>query len=118
MEEKRDYPSIENSTKYLSAASDPNTALQNECASKELNIIKSGNCDKFFNYVNSRLSHRTAIAPILNEAGELLSEDYSKAESFSSYFSQICTVDNGILPVQIEPVSCASEKACIQSIDT
>jgi len=59
---KRGFPSTESSSNYLSATAALNTAVQNESAPRELNVIKSCNIGTFYKFVNCRLSHKSGIA--------------------------------------------------------
>jgi len=101
----------------LSATAALNTVLQNESTSRELNVIKWCNIGRFYKCTNCRLSHKSGIASVFNHEGDLCITDSSKAESFSSYFSAVYTIDNGLLPSSdnfpIKPIAMlASDSHC------
>jgi Reverse transcriptase (RNA-dependent DNA polymerase)/Endonuclease-reverse transcriptase len=95
---KRRSPTIINIGKYKKCTIDLNAAIAAEAARLELNILRSGNIGSFFKHVNSRLNHKTGIAPISNSAGCIVFSDHEKAEAFNEYFAGVGTVDNGVFP--------------------
>ena len=71
-------------------------------ANEEFAIINSGNLGRFYKHVNCRIHHKSGIAPIKHTSGQLLTADSDKAEAFSSYFSEIGVIDDGLLPPSAE----------------
>ena len=69
---KRSSPTNINVKKYNTATVTLNAALLDEAASKELKIIKSGNIGQFYKHVNSRLHHKSGIAPLMKPGGTIL----------------------------------------------
>jgi hypothetical protein len=86
---KRNSPPLANKDDYSAVTRALKTALVNEEATKELKIIKSGNLGILYGHINSRLNHKTGIAPLINQAGQLLTSNRDK---------DIFTIDNGFLP--------------------
>ena len=64
----------------------------------ERNIIQSGNLGQFYKHINSRLNHRSGIAPLLNSDGVLATNDLDKANILNLTFASFGTVDNGNIP--------------------
>jgi hypothetical protein len=102
---RRSDPSVLNDDNYKAICVKVKDALFDEQASAESKIISSGDSGKFFNYINSRINHKTGISPILNSAGEIVFTDTEKAECFSSHFSNIGIIDNNVLPAEWSPRS-------------
>lgn len=100
-QQKRNNPSPLNKERYVAVTKALKLALANEEAAKELNIIKSGNLGLLYGHINSRLNHKTGIAPLINPAGQLLTSDKDKADLLNDFFVEIGTTDNGVLPHQI-----------------
>lgn len=95
---KRSSLLVKDNDKYKAVTTALNDALVHEAASKELNIIKSGNLGQFYKHVNSRLNHKTGIAPLSNQDGSLCISDSGKSEMFSVYFASVGIIDDGYLP--------------------
>ena len=95
---KRSWRSDLSIVKYNAATTVLNNALVNEAASKELKIIKSGNLGQFYKHVNSRLNHRTGIAPLTKPDGSFCISASEKLKMFSNYFASVGIIDDGYLP--------------------
>ncbi|HMK58442.1 MAG TPA: hypothetical protein VK462_05285, partial [Nitrososphaeraceae archaeon] len=95
---KRSSPTDINVAKYNTATVALNNALSVDAASKELKIIKSGNIGQFYKHVNSRLNHKSGIAPLTKPDGSICVFDSDKSELFSNYFASVGIVDDGLLP--------------------
>ena len=52
----------------------------------------------FYQYVNSKKTHKSGVAPLKDENGNLVVSDADKAEILNKYFIEVGTIDNGILP--------------------
>jgi hypothetical protein len=51
----------------------------------EYNILKSGDLGRFYKYVNSKLSSKSGIAPLRDEAGNFVFENDVKAEMLNIF---------------------------------
>jgi len=51
-----------------------------------------------YKHVNSRLTHRSEIAPLLNKLGGLVADDAGKADLLNRHFVGVGCVDDGNLP--------------------
>jgi hypothetical protein len=71
--------------------------LQNELK-HEANIINSKNLGAFYKHVNSKLSHKSGIAPLCDHDNQLIFDNLVKAELLNRHFVSSGTVDNGIIP--------------------
>jgi Reverse transcriptase (RNA-dependent DNA polymerase)/Endonuclease-reverse transcriptase len=98
---KRRSPTDLNIGKYKKCTIELKAAMAAESAHHELQIIRSGNIGRFYKHVNSRLNHKSGIAPILNNSGLMVFTDLEKAESLNEYFAGVGTVDNGIIPTEV-----------------
>ena len=63
----------------------------------ELKLINSNNLGQFYNHVKKTV-HRSGIAPLKTDMGELVLGDREKAELLNDYFVSVCTDDDGVLP--------------------
>ena len=52
-----------------------------------------------YNYVNSRIGYRQAIGTLFDADGNAVLSKHDKANMFNKYFSSMCIMDNGHLPV-------------------
>ena len=64
------------------------------------------------NYVSKRTTYRSVIGALLDNDGDIVTDDKAKAELFNEYFASVGTVDNGVLPV------CTDFINCTNSLDT
>jgi len=85
-------------TKYRDCVNDWRQSLQNHKLTQEHHIIESNNLGAFYRHINSRLAHRASISPLYSANGSLLTDDVDKAELLNTYFAEVSSVDNGILP--------------------
>ena len=112
----RQSPTIDNCNRYEVLSTALSIALFKESAESELNIIRSGNLGKFYKHVNSRLHHKTGIAPIIDDCGVTYVTDFSKSEIFSQYFATIGVDDNGLfLPLSTPFPSVVSKSSDLES---
>ena len=70
----------------------------------ESKIIESKNIGAIYKHINSRMTHKTGIAPLSNEQGVLIFDDCTKAELLNNHFVKAGTWDNGVLPPLCELV--------------
>ena len=59
-----------------------------------------------------RTTYRSGIGALLDNNGDIVTDDKAKAELFNEYFASVGTVDNGVQPV------CTDSVNCIKSLDT
>ena len=78
-----------------------------------MKIVNTNNLGSFYKYVNQRSAHKTGIGPLKNSAGDIVLENMEKAELLNSYFTSICTVDNGISPTVS---SCAQDTETLNNV--
>jgi len=71
----------------------------------ELRVIESNNLGTFYNYVNKRISYRSGIGALIDNAGNAIVNDVDKANMFNEYFASLGTVDNNVLPPCTNKVS-------------
>ncbi|MFZ2539529.1 MAG: reverse transcriptase family protein, partial [Oscillospiraceae bacterium] len=84
--------------KYSDIAKQCKTAIFDYDLKKEKKIIESNNIGSFYKYVNSKLSSRSGIPPLINSEGRIHIDDSEKASLLSDYFASVFTTDNGIAP--------------------
>jgi hypothetical protein len=63
----------------------------------EENLVNNGNLGSFYKYVNSRLNGSNGIAPLQDKHGNLVTSNADKAVLINDYFSNVFTVDNGVV---------------------
>ena len=102
------FPSQKAQNDYRNASAQLKIITKHECAEKEKHIINSGNTARFYRHINSRMNHRSGIAPLRNKAGELVTDDQAKAEILNTTFVDNGTVDNHILPTMPEVIEQAT----------
>ena len=68
---------------------------------KEKKIIESQNLGVLYKHINSRMSHKQGIAPLKDYYGNIVSDDAGKASILNINFSQMCTIDDGKIPLPI-----------------
>jgi len=91
--------SSENFIRYKKSAAAIKLAHFNEDVEREQAIISSNNLGQFYKHINSRLSHRSGVAPLKSPDGTFAFVDAEKAELLNSTFTASRTVDSGVLPV-------------------
>jgi len=65
---------------------------------RENKIIDSNDIGKFYRFVNNKMTCRTGIGSLVNDAGEHATMDKDKADILNNYFASVGTTDNGITP--------------------
>ena len=66
---------------------------------KEQKIIECNNAGSFYRFVNKKLSCRRGLGALHNNMGDVIVSDAERADLLNSYFSSVCTTDNGIMPI-------------------
>jgi hypothetical protein len=64
----------------------------------EHDILKSGDLGKFYKFVNSRLSSKTGIGPLLDPSKKFVFDSFDKAQLLNDYFAGVCTIDDKSVP--------------------
>ena len=64
----------------------------------EKSIIKSQNLGILYKHINSRLTHRVGIAPLLNQDGVLVLNDTDKLEVLNKHFITVGKPDDRLCP--------------------
>jgi hypothetical protein len=68
-------------------------------ANKELEFVRKNNLGSFFNFVRNKLNNHTIIKDILKSDGTFASSEHNIAETLSSFFVSMFTVDDGSTPL-------------------
>jgi len=71
----------------------------------EERIIDSSNTNKFYRYANSKFCCKSAVGPLKDSSGNIITDASCKAELLSNVFSQCFTVDNNSCPQMSKFVS-------------
>lgn len=75
---------------------------------RENKIIESNDINKFYRFVNNKMSNRSGVGSLTNSVGEHATTDIEKANILNKYFASVCTDDNGVIP----PSSAATLGGC------
>ena len=64
-----------------------------------MKVIEAENMGTFYNYVHvsKRTTYRSGIGAVLDNDGDIVTDDKAKAELFNEYFASVGTVDNGVV---------------------
>ena len=81
-----------NCTKLLKRTKTSNT-LQHE-----KNVIMKNSTGLIYRHINSRLNHKSGIAPLIDVSGKLVTDNNKKSELLNNHFVNVGTIDDGILP--------------------
>ena len=65
----------------------------------EKKVLAAGDLGAFYRFVNSKLSCRTGIAPLMDVNGDYVLDNEAKANLLNSYFAKVCVHDNSIVPL-------------------
>ena len=84
--------------KYKRLASECRSLIHLYVLNYESNIINSSNTSKFYRYANNRFCCKSAVGPLKDSSGNILTDPRRKAELLSSVFSECFTVDNNCCP--------------------
>ena len=91
-------PTLDKRIKYESCALDVKAAVKESALNYESNIIYSNNIASIYKHINSRLTHKTGIAPLRDFTDNIVADDLSKAELLNAHFISVGTVDDGNIP--------------------
>jgi len=64
----------------------------------ESKIVEANNLGILYKHINSRLTHKTRIAPLLSPRGELVIDDTTEAGLLKAYFVSVDVIDDGFPP--------------------
>jgi hypothetical protein len=92
------FKSMRNKLQYKYVSRQCTRAINSFHAAAERRLIDSANVSSFYRYVNSKISCKSDVPPLITPSGELCSVDAGKAELFNNYFSSVYTIDNDVLP--------------------
>src|ERR1043165_7522697 len=87
-----------NKSNYKKCANKVKQSKKDHTISFETRIIKSNNLGTLYKHINSRLTHKSGIAPLCDLAGNIVTDDSLKANLLNSHFVKVGTTDDGILP--------------------
>jgi ribonuclease P/MRP protein subunit RPP40 len=71
--------------------------FRHEC-SIENAIINDNDLGSFYRYVNGKLACSSGVATLRTDTGATVTNDVDKANLLNTYFSSVCTQDDGVLP--------------------
>ena len=55
---------------------------------RETNVIQANNIGLFYKYINSRIAYRKPIGTLLDDNGNAVTSDQSKADMFNNYYDK------------------------------
>jgi hypothetical protein len=100
---------------YNAAKNQCSAAIKKFFAAKELELIRSNNLNRFYKFVNKKLTNNSSIGDIRDSNGCKVSDNRSKCEVFNNYFASVFTNDNNINPLFTDRVD--KELVHLNSID-
>ena len=71
---------------------------QHTQVTNEMRVINSGSLGSLYNHINSRLTHKSSIAPLIDSSGSIVADDFKKVDLLNEHLVNIGTHDNGFLP--------------------
>ena len=83
--------------RYRQASKNYDLAVRLFLESKEEHIVQRRNTRKFYAYVRKNLRRKGGVSPMINENGDLITDDKKKADFLNDFFSSNFTLDNGQL---------------------
>ena len=92
----RDCISLKNA--YKSAASKCKEMIRKYEIKQEQRVITSNNTGDFYRFINRKLSCKSGIGALRNSTGQLITDDKERANMLNTYFSSVCSQDNGDMP--------------------
>ena len=91
-------PSLCRKATYKRHAASYKIELDKHISSIENQLISSNNCRSFFQYVNKKMKPKSHIPSLIDLSGIMVVDNLQKANIFSSHFSSVFIVDNGVIP--------------------
>ena len=95
----RSRKTVKSKINYRKVAESCRGLLLKHQVSIENKILSANDLGKFYRYINSKLSCKSGIAPLINSNGIYIFENRSKADLLNNYFASVCVPDNGVAPV-------------------
>ena len=71
-----------------------------------MKVIEADNIGAFYNYISKRTTYRSSIGALLDNDGDIVTDDKAKADLFNDYFAHVGTVDNVVQPVCTDFINC------------
>jgi len=93
-----------NKAKYKSCVKSIKDAHSHVALEREGNILRSGNSGIVYKHINSRITHKSEVAPLQEDVGNSIYKDDEYAVLLNSHFVGVGQIDNGLLPV-IDPLA-------------
>ena len=80
----------------------------------ESSLVDKNNIKSFFSYANSKLRCKVEIPPLVDDNGNIITDNQEKAELFNQVFANVFTSDNGQFPhfVDVVPPSVSLNHVC------
>jgi hypothetical protein len=94
----RVFKTPESMAKYKSLASKCKYAIREFVKDYESHLVSNENIGAFFRYANKKFSCKSAVGPLQNEDGALLTDPECKADLLQRVFVSNYNLDNGRLP--------------------
>ena len=93
---KKYNPNPQVTMQYNNARREVKKQIRQAKREHEINIANESktNPKKFYRYINNRKHIKSGIGPLLNEAGETITDDKKMATTLNNYFSTVFTTNN------------------------
>ena len=65
---------------------------------REQRVIERDNAGSFFRFVNSKLTCKRGLGALKSDCGDVITGDQERANLLNTYFTSMCTDDNGTIP--------------------
>ena len=75
-----------------------NDTIKDEVLKIENNLVSSGSCKKFYEYVRTKTTAKQDIPSLVSPDSGVVHRDYDKATLLNDYFTSSLSLDNNILP--------------------
>lgn len=92
-----------NFTEYKVHSQKCSKAIFNFRKCQEHRVLNSGDRNKLFKYVNNRCFTKSGISALKTPQGDLVIDDNARSNILAKNFSDVFTVDNGIIPAIQNP---------------
>jgi len=83
---------------YKLAASKCKMLIRNYEIKKERKVIEANNTGEFYKFVNRRLSCKSGVGALRDDAGRLITDDKQRADMLNKFFSSVGGQDDGNIP--------------------
>ena len=85
-------------TNYKLAASKCKMLIRNYEIKKERKVIEANNTGDFYKFVNRRLSCRSGVGALRDNADKLITDDKQRADMLNQFFGSVGSQDDGNIP--------------------